>query len=234
MRVLQVRCNDLLADDSRRDERVLSLGDHGNPSALLLVVDIDRDDSPLRRGEICSNEKIVAGVADEIVSRIEPVDQTNDGITDLRLSRIVAEESVVETISLVGPLRDRDDCERSVVAYLSIEQPVGLILLLVYQLVGCLRLSNSMVVDLLVTVPVRKRIPTRRLGVPLIEKSLVVFRPRYSRELYPLEIVGHVATVVDAANVDLFPIRSTRRGCIGEHMTVGRGLSRTECHRAIC
>src|SRR5438105_3932112 len=215
MRILQIRSDNLLTDDSRRGERVFSLGDHRNPSVLLLVVDIDRNDSPLRRGEIGANEKIVADIADEIVSRIEPVDHTNYGIIDLRLFWIVAEEDVVETISLVGALRDCDDCECSIIAHLRIEQPVGLILSIVDQLVGCLRLSSSMVVDLLVAVHVRERIPTRRLGVPLVKKSLVVFRPRYSRELDPLEIVGYVVAVVDIANVDLFPIRSTRRGRIG-------------------
>src|SRR5256885_3800189 len=118
MCVLQIRCDDLLADDSRRSQRVFSLGDHGNPSALLLVVDIDSDYFAFRRSEIRANQKIVARVADEIVSRIESVDQTNNRVIDLRLFRIVTKEDVIETISLIGPLRNRDDCERSIVAYL--------------------------------------------------------------------------------------------------------------------
>src|SRR5437868_9087899 len=148
MRVLEIRCDDLFTDDSRRSQRVFSLGDHGNPSALLLVVDIDGDDLAFRRSEIRANQKIVAGVPDEIVSRIEPIDQTNERIIDLRLFRIVTKEDVIQTIALISPLRNSNDCERPIVAYLSIEQPVWLVLLLVDQLVGCLRLSNSMVVHL--------------------------------------------------------------------------------------
>src|SRR5439155_24177087 len=122
--------------------------------------------------------------------------------------------------------RCRDDLPLDIVGPRPVKWPMRLIWTIVDQFVSRLRLSNTVVVELLVLVGVGHLVARRRLVVTRVEESLVVARPRAAREFPPFYDVGEVVTVVDVADVQLLPVGSAGGEAVGEVVPIVRG-SRT-------
>ena len=112
------------------------------------------------------------------------------------------------------------------------EVPQRMLAVLVDEPVGRLRRADAVVIDLLVLV-LRRIDALLRCVVGAVIESLRVGRPLRPRVLHPLDPVLRERPVGGVHHADLHPVRSRRRGGIGEIAAVLRERGGGHGHRAV-
>ncbi len=166
------------------------------------------DQLPARRVAVGENEERIAVVADDLVERIEPIEERLD--RGVRPPDILHEHAALR----LGAFVLRDDQVPPVVGHLGAEEPVRVIGPLVHENVLVLRRAQAMEVELLVTV--RGRAFVAGLGRPearVVETRPVVL-PRRRGELRPVDGVDEVAPGRDLEHTPLAPVQSPAREAV--------------------
>ena len=135
MRILQIVGDDVVASRRRINKSILALGNDRVPALFAGVVDVYRYDAAFRCVPVGTHVEHRAPVANERIFGVQLVDQSDHGVVDLWLARVV-EIDEVDTPPDIGPLGDGDDQILAIIGDVAVEQPVGLVRAIIDQLVA--------------------------------------------------------------------------------------------------
>ena len=169
MRVLEVTPDETVTDNFRVLKRVGTFGHEGRD--VIRLGDIDGNDPGFRRGEISPEPENIAIAAKKTIMRILLVQQLHHW--RVRFLEVLVEDPVLR----VGPLRDVDDEESSVLAHVAVEAPILMVLTFVNQLVLVLGGPELVEIELMKIVRLLELLSRSRRIVTAVEKPRAILLP---------------------------------------------------------
>src|SRR4029453_5110943 len=146
------------------------------PSIGCGPIEVDGDYLAVGSLEIRSHVNHVLAISNRCKLRVIALDHGSDGRTDVRILRI-AKIRDVQAVVVVRSARNGDQQVAAILRPRASDEPRGLVLTFVNQLVLRLRRADSMVIERLPSQRRLEHLAWRRLRVARVEKALRVFRP---------------------------------------------------------
>lgn len=191
------------------------------------VRNVDRDDASARRVAIGLQEEARPLVAGDVVDRMPVGDESANRCAADR--KVLIKDAIVRVAARIRG----DDEVASVLGYLAVECPVGVVGPAIHEHVGALRGSEPMEEDFLVERERLERFTACRPVVGGIVESGAVLRPRCAGESAPLDAVGQIAAARNVAHVPRLPVRPGDLRCVCEPSAIARERRRPDGRRSV-